>query len=185
MADAKWRTPVVASTARSLPRQSPNRAAQTSFAREDRPKRAALLNFERRILRQLACDKGRTICCHRDREDKRDMSRRRLHGARQAGPRSSEAKRRRSFFKHRPPESDRILRGAEGSCVVRNHLFRWSPQGRNAGPISDQMFAYHPHCGRPQRRQCCRSVLRNDNTNIPILIRTLKLTHAATARLRR
>src|SRR6516162_8683631 len=58
MADAKWRTPVVASTARSLPRQSPNRAPQSPFAREDRPKRVALLNFERRILRQLACDKG-------------------------------------------------------------------------------------------------------------------------------
>src|SRR6516165_9355453 len=45
MTDAKWRTPVVASTARSLPRQSPNRAAQTLFAREDGPKSAALLSF--------------------------------------------------------------------------------------------------------------------------------------------
>jgi len=45
MADAKCRTPVVASTARSLPRESPNRAPQSSFAREDRPKRAALLNL--------------------------------------------------------------------------------------------------------------------------------------------
>jgi hypothetical protein len=46
MADAKWRTPVVASTSRSVPRQSPNPAAETFFARENRPKRAALLNFE-------------------------------------------------------------------------------------------------------------------------------------------
>jgi adenylate cyclase len=51
--------------------------------------------------------------------------------------RSSETGRRRSFFKHRPREGLQTFGGAEDSRVVRNHIFRRSAQGRNAGGMTD------------------------------------------------
>src|SRR5215472_3860958 len=48
--------------------------------------------------------------------------------------RSPEADRRRSVFKHRPPE-ERISRSTEDSRLVRSHLFSWSAQGGDTGGV--------------------------------------------------
>ena len=73
-------------------------------------------------------------------------SQRRDRTRRRRARRSPQAGRRRSLFQHRPLAGRRILGGAEGPRLGRNHLFRRSAQGRGAGGMNPN----RPSSSRPR-----------------------------------
>jgi TolB-like protein/Tfp pilus assembly protein PilF len=54
--------------------------------------------------------------------------------------RSPQIKRRRSFFKHRPPEGGQAAGSAEDPRLVRSHLFRRAAQSRHARGVNPDLF---------------------------------------------